>query len=280
MVEAEAKIIRDIAQQVLDGASLRSVTADLAASGVTGRNGKPFTIPSVRKILLRADDRGVPGGGPACSSRSKEWEPILDRETWNKLRSGCSTPARRNLHRQHRQWLLGHRHLRPLRRGGEPVKMAAKPHKRAPLLLPDLRPLHRGRPHRRGRRADVLAMLDPVTWRRLRRGRTAADEDSSGFEEAMATVTARFVAGDIDAVELGELAEGLRRQQQAVATPPPSLPDVPDLGKAWAICSTLETAPPGDRGGHRVAGDPTVDARRQPLRRVAHRLDARRMTVL
>ena len=207
------KIIRDIAQQVLDGASLRSVTADLAASGVTGRNGKPFTIPSVRKILLRADDRGVPGGrSPACSSRSEEWDPILDRDTWNKLRERLLDPG--PAQPPPRQPPVAARGRPPsccgrcADDGGEPVKMASKPHEERPaLLLPDLRPLHRVRPHRRGRRGSTCwpCVLDPVTWRRLRRGRPSV-ADSSGFEEAMATVTARFVAGDIDAVELWELA--------------------------------------------------------------------------
>jgi hypothetical protein len=79
---------------------------------------------------------------------------------------------------------------------------------------------------------DLLAMLDPKAWRRLRQGRPVAVPDTSGFEEAMTELTARFVAGDIDAAELAQLADGLRRQQDA-QPPPVPLPDVPDLPTAW-----------------------------------------------
>jgi hypothetical protein len=80
---------------------------------------------------------------------------------------------------------------------------------------------------------DVLAMLDPKAWRRLRQGQTST-VDSSGFEDAMNELSARFVAGDIDAAELSELAEALRRQQETVSAPPPPLPDVVDVKKAWS----------------------------------------------
>ena len=80
---------------------------------------------------------------------------------------------------------------------------------------------------------ELLALLDAKTWRRLRQGRPAVGTDDSGFEEAMTALTQRFVAGDIDAVQLGELAEALRRQHEVTAAPPPPLPDVANLRTAW-----------------------------------------------
>jgi hypothetical protein len=56
--------------------------------------------------------------------------------------------------------------------------------------------------------------------------------DAAAFADAMAALSARFVAGDIDAGELGELAEGLRRQQETTA-PVVALPDVANLERAW-----------------------------------------------
>ena len=46
---------------------------------------------------------------------------------------------------------------------------------------------------------------------------------------------AQFVDGAIDAVELGDLADGLRRAHDAAVAGAvrPSLPDVADLAKAW-----------------------------------------------
>jgi hypothetical protein len=79
----------------------------------------------------------------------------------------------------------------------------------------------------------LLVLLDPKAWRRLRRGRPVAAAEDSGFEEAMALLSQRFVAGDVDAVQLADLAEALRRQHEVTSAPPPSLPDVDDLRKSW-----------------------------------------------
>jgi hypothetical protein len=49
----------------------------------------------------------------------------------------------------------------------------------------------------------------------------------------------RFQAGDIDGAELGRLADELRRQQEVSERSVPTLPDVPDITKAW-VKLTLE----------------------------------------
>jgi hypothetical protein len=77
----------------------------------------------------------------------------------------------------------------------------------------------------------LLGLLDRKAWRALRRGQSVGDTDT-GFDEAMSTLTDKFVAGDIDGTELGRLADALRAEA-ASAPPPPALPDVDDLHKAW-----------------------------------------------
>jgi hypothetical protein len=80
---------------------------------------------------------------------------------------------------------------------------------------------------------DLLALLNPEAWRRLRQGRPVTSPDATGYGEALHALMAHFEAGDIDAAEMASTAESLRRQQQAASTPAPALPDVADLTKAW-----------------------------------------------
>jgi DNA invertase Pin-like site-specific DNA recombinase len=232
----EAKLIRKIAKQVLAGKSLRSVTADLAAAGVTGRNGRPFTIRSVRQILLRPTTAGCREVEPGVFVESSEWKPILDRVTWDKLRDMLTDPARRTSASNRRRWLLTGIATcsRCLDHDGHPVRIACKPHIQGPRYsCPSCHVSIEAKRTDEVVERDVLAMLDPKAWRRLRRGRPTGGADTGGFEEAMSELTARFVAGDLDGEEMGRLAEGLRRHQEATAVPPPPLPDVDDLGKAW-----------------------------------------------
>jgi DNA invertase Pin-like site-specific DNA recombinase len=232
---AEAKIIRKIAKQVLAGKSLRSVTADLAAAGVTGRNGKPFTIRSVRMILLRPTTAGCREVEPGVYVESSEWKPILDRVTWDKLRDMLTDPARRTSTSNRRRWLLNGiaTCARCIDDDGEPVAILCKPHKQGPRYsCPKCHVSIEAARTDEVVRRDLLTALDPKAWRRLRRGRPAGQADG-GFEEAMAELMEQFVAGDLDGEEMGRLADGLRRQQQAATVPPPPLPDVVDLAEAW-----------------------------------------------
>lgn len=226
VVPAEADLIRQIAKQVLAGKSLRSVTADLAAKGVTGHSGKPFTIRSVRQILLRPTTAGCREAEPGVFVQSDEWEPILDRDTWEQLRTMLLDPSRRTSTSCTRRWLLSG--IATCGRcTDKDVPMLAKPHKQGQRYsCPSCHLSIEAATTDDVIERDLLALLDPPTWRKLRRGRPTST-DTSGFEEAMALLTARFVAGDIDAAELGALAEGLRRQEQVVSTPPRRCPMSP-----------------------------------------------------
>lgn len=93
IIEAEAAVIREAADRVLAGASLRSVLHWLIASGVPTVTGAAWTRAAVRGILTHpriAGLRALRGElvGPGT------WEPIIDREVWEDL-CRVLTPRRR-----------------------------------------------------------------------------------------------------------------------------------------------------------------------------------------
>jgi len=93
IIEPEAAVIREAADRVLAGASLRSVLHWLITSGVPTVTGAAWTRAAVRGILTHpriAGLRALRGEvvGPGL------WEPIVDRETWEDL-CRVLTPRRR-----------------------------------------------------------------------------------------------------------------------------------------------------------------------------------------
>jgi DNA invertase Pin-like site-specific DNA recombinase len=234
---AEAEVIREAADRVLARQSLGSIVADLEQRGVKGKNGTPLTDRALRKILIGPSIAACREVEPGVFVESTEWKPILTRKRWDRVRAFLTDPARRSGPGPGRRWLLTGIAACSRCKGddGEPVKMRAKSPRSGrekrytcPSCFLSIEVARTDEVVER----DLLSMLDPKAWRRLRQGRPAT-VDSSGFEEAMQALTQRFIGGDIDATELAELAEALRLQQEVDATPPPQLPDVPDLAKAW-----------------------------------------------
>jgi hypothetical protein len=94
IVPEQAAVIGRIADALLAGDSLRSITAGLNAEGVPSPMGKTWHKQMVRALVLRERNAGlrvhrgeVVGDGT--------WEPILDREQWEQLRAVLSDPARK-----------------------------------------------------------------------------------------------------------------------------------------------------------------------------------------
>lgn len=104
--QKEAEALRLMARRVLEGASLLSVARELDEAGVTTREGRPWHHSSVRVSLLnpavaglRVHRREVAGPG--------EWEPILDRATWEEVRAVIADPARKRARPSWRYLLTG-----------------------------------------------------------------------------------------------------------------------------------------------------------------------------
>ncbi len=102
--EPEARWVRHAAGRILEGWSLLRAARELDQLGVPTRQGKPWHHSTLRNILvspavagLRVHRREI--AGPA------EWTPILDRQTWERLRAVLAVPNRRK-HRSGGPYLL------------------------------------------------------------------------------------------------------------------------------------------------------------------------------
>ncbi|MGY1751157.1 recombinase family protein [Modestobacter sp. SYSU DS0511] len=94
VVPEEAAVVRRIADALLAGESLRSVTSALNAESVPSPTGKPWGKNMVRALVLRERNAGlrvhrgeVVGDGM--------WDAILDRGRWEQLRAVLSDPGRK-----------------------------------------------------------------------------------------------------------------------------------------------------------------------------------------
>lgn len=265
IVDDEAAVIRDAALRVLDGESLRSITAAMDAAGVLGKNGKPITHRGLRAILVGgtvagrrevADDRFIVG----------TWEPILDVETWEAVRELLLDPKRTTGPGNARRWLLTGIVCCGRCAGATP--MVSKPHVSGQRYT--CPKCHLSAPVAQVDEVvvgDLLALLDRAAWQRLRTAAPTTGLDGSSFAAAMDMLTGAFVRGEIDATQLAEHAEGLRRQQTTESLPP-ELPDVDDIGAAWPSLDlaarrlVIEAATESLTIGPAVRGRSTFDPQR------------------
>ena len=101
----EAALLRQAAQRILEGGSLRSIAKDWKAQGVKSPGGKYMDEGSIKKCLcsLRIVGRSQHQGqdiGPA------KWPAILDQSTWEGVRKILTDPSRRRLPRVSRSYPL------------------------------------------------------------------------------------------------------------------------------------------------------------------------------
>jgi DNA invertase Pin-like site-specific DNA recombinase len=102
----EAEVVREAAQRLLAGASLRSIVADLNSRGIRGARGKPLSARSLGRILK------APRTAAIVVYRGEEvasgtWEPILDRPMWEQVRHFLDDPSRSTASNRVRRHLLG-----------------------------------------------------------------------------------------------------------------------------------------------------------------------------
>jgi len=91
---AEAAIVREVAERIIGGDSLRSICANLNARGLYAPAGKPWGKTSLRAVVVRERNAGlrvhhgeVVGDGA--------WDSILDRGTYEQVRAILEDPTRR-----------------------------------------------------------------------------------------------------------------------------------------------------------------------------------------
>ena len=234
---AEAAVIRKAADAVLAGQTFESIIRDLAGAGVVGRSGKPFARRTLHGILTSPTIAGCREVAPGRFVQSTEWEPVLDRPKWEAVRAVLLDPARRISSSNARRWLLPGiaRCSRPecqdSATGGRMRSTAhSKSGRRYSCLECGLSiDAAKTDAHIEGL---LLALLDKKAWRALRRGQPVGANGTAGLDDALAELTERYAAGDIDSAQWATLADALKRDA-ANAPLPPSLPDVDDLSKAW-----------------------------------------------
>jgi DNA invertase Pin-like site-specific DNA recombinase len=121
-IDAEAAEVRQMADQVLAGVSLRAVAADLRERGVPSVTGAAWSSATVRDILKRPRNAGlavyqVSAAAKAYRDRGEpvpydvgvigagSWEPILLEDTWRAVAAMLADPARRTSPGNTPKWL-------------------------------------------------------------------------------------------------------------------------------------------------------------------------------
>lgn len=116
----EAEVVREAAQRLLAGASLRSIVADLNSRGIRGAGGKPLSTRSLGRILKASRTAAiVVYRGEQVASGT--WEPILDRPTWEQVRQLLDDPSRSTASSRARRYLLGGFLICGIERCGKPL---------------------------------------------------------------------------------------------------------------------------------------------------------------
>lgn len=90
----EAAVVRRIANQILAGDSIRSITAGLNAEGIPSPTGKPWGKQMLRHVVTRERNAGLRVHHGQVIGEG-DWQPILDRGRWEQVRAVLSDPTRK-----------------------------------------------------------------------------------------------------------------------------------------------------------------------------------------
>ena len=96
-VEAEADVIADCAQRLLEGATLRSLAAELREGDVPTVTGAPWSAEGLRDILLRPRNAGfMVYDGKILEGVAAPWKPIIGPEVFFAVRDLLTDASRRS----------------------------------------------------------------------------------------------------------------------------------------------------------------------------------------
>ncbi len=104
--ESEATVVREVADSLLAGLSLRSIAADLTRRGRTSSTGKVWTGKDLRTVMLRARNAGLMEHRGEILGQA-EWPPLLSEDTWRGVRALLTDDRRRTTPGNARRWLGG-----------------------------------------------------------------------------------------------------------------------------------------------------------------------------
>jgi DNA invertase Pin-like site-specific DNA recombinase len=92
-VHEEIAVIRETAEAVLAGASIRSLAADLNERGLLTSTGSAWDGSSLARMLKRPRNAGILQHRGEEAGRS-QWDAVIDEPTWRSLRGVLEDPSR------------------------------------------------------------------------------------------------------------------------------------------------------------------------------------------
>jgi site-specific DNA recombinase len=105
IVEREAEIIREAAQRVLDGDTLRSIVIDLNRRSVPAPRANLWTRRTLKVVLTNPRVAGLRQHQGVIVGEAN-WPAILDRDTWQRVRHVLLSLDRGPAHKTSRSYLL------------------------------------------------------------------------------------------------------------------------------------------------------------------------------
>ena len=107
LVPHESEMIRQAYKDVVQGASLYSVSQEWNKAGVTTPRGNLWTGGTVRQVLMNPRNAGLAvHQGNILEGRTVKWPAIVERDEWQALVDHLTDPKRRPAKSQGRQYLL------------------------------------------------------------------------------------------------------------------------------------------------------------------------------
>lgn len=106
VIPEEIAVIREMADRVLAGEGLATITKDLNARGLRSAQGKPWARNTVRHLLTNPATAGLrrqPDGGAVKG----DWDGAFSKATWDKLCAMLGDPSRKTTHRLRNYLLTG-----------------------------------------------------------------------------------------------------------------------------------------------------------------------------
>jgi DNA invertase Pin-like site-specific DNA recombinase len=91
----EAAFVRTATDLVIAGNSVKAVVRAVSAAGAVNSLGRPWRDITVRDMLLRPRNAGLRQHKGVIVGQG-QWEPILDRDVWEKVRVILTDPTRRS----------------------------------------------------------------------------------------------------------------------------------------------------------------------------------------
>jgi DNA invertase Pin-like site-specific DNA recombinase len=274
---AVAPLVAEAAASIADGASVLSAVKMLNEAGVKiSHRGLTTALRSPTLIGMVAVSDGVlPRSGGARVLDGAElvpggWEPILDRDVWERVAEVLDTPGRRTNVGNALKWPLVpivRCHCgSAMRHHVDKWNTKTGPRSMGRLLCLDQKCLN-GIGYDAVENAiteAVLDLLDVEAWNLIRSTSTTGD-DSTAVADRLARMWEMVLAGTIEPEEYAEAKAKWSAQVVVASASPADLPDVDDVRAAWptlepqdrllvlrAVIGTLTIGATKRRGGRGV----------------------------